>query len=84
MPLKQVRNKIKDFLCKGEPMWKIGMKGGKARILVSHGLDRDLEGLGLEYPAHLLRYRLDVVIFRLRDQTPTSLPEVKLGQACSK
>lgn len=55
MPLKQVRNKIQDFLCNGSPMWKIRMKEGKARILVGHGLDRDLECLGLEYPAHLIR-----------------------------
>lgn len=56
MPLKQVRNKIQEFLCNGETLWKIRMNGGKARILVGHGLERDLECLGLEYPAHLIRY----------------------------
>ncbi|RWR93965.1 RNA exonuclease 4-like protein [Cinnamomum micranthum f. kanehirae] len=62
MPLKQVRNKIQDFLCNGSPMWKIRMKEGKARILVGHGLDRDLECLGLEYPAHLIRYDIQTGI----------------------
>lgn len=63
MPLKQARNKIQDFLCNGEPMWKIRMKEGKGRILVGHGLERDLECLGLEYPAHLIRYCLDEASF---------------------
>lgn len=55
MPLKQVQRKIQDFLCNGEPMWKIRPKGGKARILVGHGLDHDLDCLQLEYPAIMIR-----------------------------
>ncbi|XP_062153434.1 RNA exonuclease 4-like [Alnus glutinosa] len=55
MPLKQVQRKIQDFLCNGEPMWKIRPKGGKARILVGHGLDHDLNCLQLEYPATRIR-----------------------------
>ncbi|XP_021741904.1 apoptosis-enhancing nuclease-like [Chenopodium quinoa] len=55
MPLKQVQRKIQDFLCNGEPVWKIRSRGGKARVLVGHGLDHDLECLGMEYPALMLR-----------------------------
>ncbi|GLT55268.1 hypothetical protein SLA2020_284060 [Shorea laevis] len=55
MPIKQVQKKIQDFLCNGEPMWKIRPKNGKARILVGHGLDRDLDSLQLEYPATMIR-----------------------------
>ncbi|XP_058082594.1 RNA exonuclease 4-like [Magnolia sinica] len=55
MPLKQVARKIQDFLCNGEALWKIRNKGGKARILVGHGLDHDLQCLDIEYPAHLIR-----------------------------
>ena len=50
-PLRQVQKKIQDFLCNGEPMWKISPRGGKARILVGHDLDR----LHLEYPAVMMR-----------------------------
>lgn len=56
MPLKQVQRKIQDFLCNGEPVWKIRSRGGKARILVGHGLDHDLESLGMEYPSIMIRY----------------------------
>ncbi|XP_048128398.1 RNA exonuclease 4 [Rhodamnia argentea] len=50
MPLKQVQKRIQEFLCNGEPMWKIRPKGSKARILVGHGLDHDLKCLQLDYP----------------------------------
>ncbi|XP_058088105.1 RNA exonuclease 4-like isoform X2 [Magnolia sinica] len=62
MPLKEVQRKIQDFLCNGEALWKIRMKGGKARILIGHGLDRDLDCLGIEYPAHLIRYDIRIGI----------------------
>ncbi|KAM0944261.1 putative exoribonuclease II [Dioscorea sansibarensis] len=55
-PLKQVQRKIQDFLCNGEAIWKIRSRGGKARILVGHGLDHDLNCLGIDYPALLIRY----------------------------
>ncbi|XP_072964689.1 RNA exonuclease 4-like [Typha angustifolia] len=55
MPLKHAQRKIQDFLCNGEPIWKIRSKGAKARILVGHGLDHDLECIGVEYPALLIR-----------------------------
>ncbi|KAF9663593.1 hypothetical protein SADUNF_Sadunf17G0067600 [Salix dunnii] len=54
-PLRQVQKKIQDFLCNGEPMWKIRPRGGKARILVGHNLDHDLDRLQLEYPAGMMR-----------------------------
>ncbi|ONI19554.1 hypothetical protein PRUPE_3G285000 [Prunus persica] len=55
MPLRQVQKKIQDFLCNGEPMWKIRPRGGKARILVGHGLDHDLDSLQVEYPQVMIR-----------------------------
>ncbi|KAF5479585.1 hypothetical protein F2P56_000394 [Juglans regia] len=55
MPLRQVQRKIQDFLCNGEPMWKIRTKGGRARILVGHGLNHDLDRLQAEYPAIMIR-----------------------------
>ncbi|KAK6129323.1 hypothetical protein DH2020_009435 [Rehmannia glutinosa] len=48
MPLRQVQRKIQDYLCNGEPIWQIRSRGGKARILVGHGLDHDLKCLELE------------------------------------
>ena len=55
MPVKQVQRKIQDFLCNGEPAWKIRSRGGKARILVGHGLDHDLDCLQIEYPTLMMR-----------------------------
>ncbi|GMI86814.1 hypothetical protein like AT3G27970 [Hibiscus trionum] len=56
MPLRQVQRRIQDFLCNGEPMWKIrSARGGKARILVGHGLDHDLDKMQVEYPAIMMR-----------------------------
>ncbi|URD85280.1 hypothetical protein MUK42_28002 [Musa troglodytarum] len=55
IPLKQAQRRIQDFFSNGEPIWKIRSRGGKARILVGHGLDRDLDCLGVEYPAVLIR-----------------------------
>ncbi|KAK6913121.1 Exonuclease, RNase T/DNA polymerase III [Dillenia turbinata] len=54
MPVKHVQRKIQDFLCNGEPLWKIRSTGGRARILVGHGLDHDLDCLEMEYPAILI------------------------------
>ncbi|KAF7819589.1 apoptosis-enhancing nuclease-like [Senna tora] len=55
MPMRQVQRKIQDFLCNGEPMWKIRPRNGRARILVGHGLDHDLECLQMEYRAEMIR-----------------------------
>ena len=56
MPLKHAQRKIQEFLCNGEPMWKIRPRGGKGRILVGHGLDHDLDRLQLEYPSSMIRW----------------------------
>ncbi|CAN6691116.1 unnamed protein product [Malus baccata var. baccata] len=55
IPLKRVQKKIQDFLCNGEPMWKIRLRSGRARILVGHGLDHDLDSLQVEYPQVMIR-----------------------------
>uniref|UniRef100_A0A0E0CQG8 RNA exonuclease 4 n=1 Tax=Oryza meridionalis TaxID=40149 RepID=A0A0E0CQG8_9ORYZ len=56
MPLKIVQRRIQDILCNGEPLWKIRPRSsGRARILVGHGLEHELERLGLEYPAFMIR-----------------------------
>ncbi|KAK1404445.1 RNA exonuclease 4 [Heracleum sosnowskyi] len=53
--VRQVQRKIQEFLSNGEPMWKIRPKGGKARILVGHGLDHDLKCLEVDYPGIMIR-----------------------------
>ncbi|GLJ21334.1 hypothetical protein SUGI_0392260 [Cryptomeria japonica] len=55
MPLKQVQEKIQQILYNGEAIWRIRSKGGKAKVLVGHGLDHDLQSLSMEYPNHLIR-----------------------------
>ncbi|BAT84671.1 hypothetical protein VIGAN_04210200 [Vigna angularis var. angularis] len=55
MPMRQVQRRIQDFLCNGEPMWTIRARGGRARILVGHGLDHDLECLQIEYRTEKIR-----------------------------
>ncbi|KAG6492504.1 hypothetical protein ZIOFF_047467 [Zingiber officinale] len=62
MPLKQAQRKIQELLTGGEPTWKIRSRGGKARILVGHGLHHDLDCLGLQYPAFLIRYEIQTGI----------------------
>ncbi|KAI9078068.1 hypothetical protein K1719_039993 [Acacia pycnantha] len=55
MTMRQVQRKIQDFLCNGEPVWKIRPKCGRARILVGHGLDHDLESLQVEFRSEMIR-----------------------------
>ncbi|KAK4282422.1 hypothetical protein QN277_013801 [Acacia crassicarpa] len=55
MTMRQVQRRIQDFLCNGEPVWKIRPKSGRARILVGHGLDHDLESLQVEYRSEMIR-----------------------------
>ncbi|KAK1327263.1 hypothetical protein QJS10_CPA01g01321 [Acorus calamus] len=55
MPLKHAQRKIQDFLCNDEAIWKIRSKAGKASILVGHGLDHNLDCLGIDYPSLLIR-----------------------------
>ncbi|KAG2405115.1 uncharacterized protein HKW66_Vig0043700 [Vigna angularis] len=56
------QRRIQDFLCNGEPMWTIRARGGRARILVGHGLDHDLECLQIEYRTEKIRYDIQVGI----------------------
>ncbi|KVH92853.1 Exonuclease [Cynara cardunculus var. scolymus] len=49
MPVRQVQRKIQDFLCNGEPIWKIRPRGERARILIGHGLDHEMKCLELDY-----------------------------------
>lgn len=62
MPLKQAQRKIQEFLSNGEPMWKIRPRGGKARILVGHGIDHDLDRLQLEYPSSMIRLTYNKIL----------------------
>eukprot|EP01018_Ginkgo_biloba_P009104 Gb_08879 [translate_table: standard] len=55
MPLKQVQEKIQQILYNGEAIWRVRLKGGRAKVLVGHGLDHDLQCLAMEYPSHLIR-----------------------------
>ncbi|CAN6482832.1 unnamed protein product [Victoria cruziana] len=54
-PWKQAQKRIQDILYNGESIWRARSKGGKARILVGHGLNHDLDCLAVDYPAHLMR-----------------------------
>ncbi|XP_042424355.1 RNA exonuclease 4-like [Zingiber officinale] len=54
-PLLDVSNKIEEILYNGEPSWKARLDGGKARILVGHDLEHDLNCLRISYPDHLIR-----------------------------
>ncbi|RWW49268.1 hypothetical protein BHE74_00044610 [Ensete ventricosum] len=94
MPLKQAQRRIQDFLSNGEPIWKIRSRGGKARILVGHGLDHDLECLGVEYPEFLIRYDIQTgtqdpyedcvaamrIYVRMRSQNHP--PDYASGESC--
>ncbi|XP_077218496.1 uncharacterized protein LOC143852781 [Tasmannia lanceolata] len=55
MPLKQVQEKVQEILHNGESIWKMRFDGGKAGILVGHGLEHDLCCLQMHYPDHLIR-----------------------------
>jgi hypothetical protein len=67
MPLKVAQRRIQEILCNGEPLWKLRPRSyGRAKILVGHGLDHDLERLGLEYPAFMIRWGAqDNIVFLL-------------------
>ncbi|XP_012092295.1 RNA exonuclease 4 isoform X2 [Jatropha curcas] len=55
MSLQEVRNNILEILYNGESVGKVRLDGGKARLLVGHSLDHDLDCLKMFYPDHLLR-----------------------------
>ncbi len=56
LPLKLVQEKILQILYNGESIVRARLHGGKARLLVGHGLEHDLDCLRMTYPDHLLRY----------------------------
>ncbi|PON52862.1 Exonuclease/helicase-like [Trema orientale] len=55
MPLKEVHDKILQILYNGESVGRVRVVGGKARLLVGHSLEHDLDCLRMTYPDHLLR-----------------------------
>lgn len=55
LPLNEVKCKIEQILYNGESIGIARVGGGRARILVGHGLDHDLYCLNMHYPPHLLR-----------------------------
>lgn len=55
MPLKLVQEKILQILYNGESIVRARMQGGKARLLVGHALEHDLDCLRMTYPDNLLR-----------------------------
>lgn len=56
LPLQLVQEKILQILYNGESIARARLNGGKARLLVGHALDHDLDCLEITYPNHLLRY----------------------------
>lgn len=55
LPLKLVQEKILQILYNGESIGRARLDGGRARLLVGHGLEHDLDCLRMTYPDHLLR-----------------------------
>lgn len=56
MALNEARDKILQILYNGESVEKLRLDGGKARLLVGHDLEHDLDCLRMNYPEHMLRY----------------------------
>ncbi|XBI45123.1 hypothetical protein VPH35_109654 [Triticum aestivum] len=50
--VKQAMRRVQDILLNGEQSYS---SCGAARLLVGHGLEHDLDALGMDYPAHLKR-----------------------------
>ncbi|XP_062022333.1 uncharacterized protein LOC133738753 [Rosa rugosa] len=55
MPLKEVHDKILKVLYNGESIGRSSLDGEKAKLLVGHDLEHDLDCMGMYYPEHLLR-----------------------------
>ncbi|RCV24280.1 hypothetical protein SEVIR_5G071000v4 [Setaria viridis] len=53
--VKAAQRRVQDLLLAGEQPWKVRTSRGRARLLVGHGLDHDLDALGMDYPAYLKR-----------------------------
>lgn len=58
MPLKEVQDKILQVLYNGESIGRSRLDGGKAKLLVGHDLEHDLDCMGMYYPEQLLRYNV--------------------------
>ncbi|VAH56599.1 unnamed protein product [Triticum turgidum subsp. durum] len=52
--VKQAMRRVQDILLNGEESYSYSSRGA-ARLLVGHGLEHDLDALGMDYPAHLKR-----------------------------
>lgn len=55
MPLKEVQEKVLRILINGESIGRLRLNGGRARLLVGHDLEHDLDCLRMNYPDHMLR-----------------------------
>lgn len=55
MTVKSAQRRVQELLLNGEQPWKVRTSRGRARLLVGHGLDHDLDALGMDYPAYLKR-----------------------------
>jgi DNA polymerase III epsilon subunit-like protein len=55
MTPKQAARRVQELLLNGEAAWKARGSHGRTRNLVGHGLDHDLESLGMDYPEYLKR-----------------------------
>ncbi|CAO2198616.1 unnamed protein product [Urochloa humidicola] len=56
--VKAAAERVQELLLNGEQPWKArstSSESSRARLLVGHGLEHDLEALGMDYPAHLKR-----------------------------
>ncbi|KAL4013705.1 hypothetical protein IC575_025888 [Cucumis melo] len=55
MPLRNVQEKVLKLLLNGESIGRLRSNGGKAKLLVGHDLEHDLDYLRMNYPDHMLR-----------------------------
>ncbi|KAF9618356.1 hypothetical protein IFM89_000991 [Coptis chinensis] len=55
MPLEEVQVRILEILQNGESISRMRFEGGKARVLVGHSVEIDLQCLRICYPDHLSR-----------------------------
>ncbi|MBA0832007.1 hypothetical protein Goarm_016424 [Gossypium armourianum] len=58
IPLNEVQDKIKKILYNGESVGRMPPDGVKARLLVGHDIQHDLNCLRMKYPGFLLRYNI--------------------------
>ncbi|CAL5437032.1 unnamed protein product [Camellia sinensis] len=58
MPLKEVQARLLEILYNGESIGRVRLDGGKARLLVGHDIEHDLDCLKMNYPDHLHRMQL--------------------------